>query len=141
LVAEVKSAKLPMPPQRAIAFIREAVSAQYGLELCQVALVQPRTICKTTSGKIQRSKNRVALLGGTLQIIQGGLFVDDGSGAKVGGWESTGAEEGGGVEEAVETDPYKILARFGVKDLDRDVLSQGLDSLRCMELLAYLKVG
>jgi aryl carrier-like protein len=36
---------------------------------------------------------------------------------------------------------FVLKSRIEVKDLDRDVLSQGLDLLRSMKLLAYLKVG
>jgi acyl-CoA synthetase (AMP-forming)/AMP-acid ligase II len=47
-----------------IAAIRHAVAVTHGLELYAVVLIRPRTITKTTNGKIQRHAARGTFLGG-----------------------------------------------------------------------------
>jgi acyl-CoA synthetase (AMP-forming)/AMP-acid ligase II len=49
---------------------RDAVAAAHGVSLSSVCLIKPRTIPKTTSGKIARSWCRKAFLGKTLQIVR-----------------------------------------------------------------------
>lgn len=50
--------------------IQEAVSKTHGLTLSTVCLLKPRSIPKTTSGKIARSWCRRGFLQGTLQIMR-----------------------------------------------------------------------
>ncbi|SOD90275.1 fatty acyl-AMP ligase [Streptomyces sp. Ag109_G2-15] len=49
--------------------IRSAVGEAHGLSLRDVVLVQPGTIPKTSSGKIQRRATRTAYLDGTLSVV------------------------------------------------------------------------
>ncbi|WP_051179888.1 type I polyketide synthase [Nocardia concava] len=52
--------------------VRGAVSAEFGLTLETVLLIQPGTIFKTSSGKIQRSACRAAYLSGELLTLTAG---------------------------------------------------------------------
>jgi hypothetical protein len=56
--------------QLALDNMRRAVSADHGIALGAVALIRPHAIFKTSSGKVQRSECRTALLKGTLDIVQ-----------------------------------------------------------------------
>jgi acyl-CoA synthetase (AMP-forming)/AMP-acid ligase II len=71
LVAEVDTEQLAKPRAAdvVIAAIRLAVAEQHGVQLHAVVLVAPRTIPKTTSGKLQRLKCRDAFLAGTMPVL------------------------------------------------------------------------
>jgi acyl-CoA synthetase (AMP-forming)/AMP-acid ligase II len=71
LVAEVDTEQLAKPRAAdvVIAAIRRAVAEQHGVQLHAVVLVAPRTIPKTTSGKLQRLKCRDAFLAGTMPVL------------------------------------------------------------------------
>jgi len=55
-----------------VAKIRAAVSSSHGLRLRDVVPIMPRTIPKTSSGKIQRQACRAAYLAGELKPIEAG---------------------------------------------------------------------
>ncbi len=71
LVAEVDSRQLAQPhaADAVIAAIRRAVAEQHGIQLNAVVLVAPRTIPKTTSGKLQRFACRDAFLAGRMPVL------------------------------------------------------------------------
>ena len=71
IVAEVRGPMADSDLAAAAKSIRASISAQHQLS-CEVALIKPRTIPKTTSGKIQRSRCRQCFLDGTLQSIFAG---------------------------------------------------------------------
>ncbi|XP_057823986.2 uncharacterized protein LOC131036178 [Cryptomeria japonica] len=48
--------------------IRMVVAAEHGVEIAAVKLIKPRTICKTTSGKIRRSECLKQFTDGTLDV-------------------------------------------------------------------------
>ncbi|WNF00876.1 SDR family NAD(P)-dependent oxidoreductase [Streptomyces luomodiensis] len=50
--------------------VRSAVGAQHGLAVRAVVLIPPRTIFKTSSGKIQRQATRAAYLAGELTAVE-----------------------------------------------------------------------
>ncbi len=53
----------------AMARVRAAVLDEHGLAVCRMALIAPRTIPKTSSGKIRRRATRIALECGELTVI------------------------------------------------------------------------
>lgn len=72
IVAELRppSADTPLPPPETISqLIRRAVAQEHGIPLHDVAFIKPRTIHKTSSGKIQRRACRADYLNGRLQLI------------------------------------------------------------------------
>jgi acyl-CoA synthetase (AMP-forming)/AMP-acid ligase II len=56
-------------PEAIVALIRSAVGAAHGVSLRDVVLIEPGTIPKTSSGKIQRRASRAAYLDGTLSRV------------------------------------------------------------------------
>lgn len=67
LVAEVYPDRVT-PPDEALAAVREAV-ADHGVQAQVIVFIAPRTIFKTSSGKIMRRQTRQALLDGTLHEV------------------------------------------------------------------------
>lgn len=57
------------PPDEVAATVRTAVSAAHGVTPYAVTLIAPRSIPKTSSGKIQRGRAREAFLAGTLSVL------------------------------------------------------------------------
>ncbi|HEY8021205.1 MAG TPA: condensation domain-containing protein [Thermoanaerobaculia bacterium] len=64
--AEVEEAAAAAPVAEAI---RRAVAEEHEVQVERVVLIRPRTIPKTSSGKIQRHAARQGLLAGTLEVI------------------------------------------------------------------------
>ncbi|MCC6848187.1 MAG: AMP-binding protein [Deltaproteobacteria bacterium] len=54
--------------QAAAAAIRDAIARRHGLAVARVVLIAPRTLPKTTSGKVRRSACRAALAAGRLAV-------------------------------------------------------------------------
>ena len=105
-VAELKvDAKASDPALQATAdACRAAVGSEHGLALFSVCLLRPRTVPKTTSGKIARGWCRRALEEGTLSIVK---RVDYGveeaaavAAAGIGEGGEDAAGSGGGAEDA-----------------------------------------
>ncbi|WP_176444344.1 type I polyketide synthase [Rhodococcoides kyotonense] len=69
VVAELKPTD-PGELERIESAVRAAVSRDHGLGLESVVLIEPRSIFKTSSGKIQRQATRAAYLAGELHEIQ-----------------------------------------------------------------------
>jgi amino acid adenylation domain-containing protein len=81
MVVELRKAKVPRETMvQLLSEIRQAVTKNHGLSIHQFAFVKPRTIPKTTSGKIRRStcKEMMSKGGAGLEIVSDGLF-DTGS--------------------------------------------------------------
>ncbi len=67
LVAEAEGSAPELA--RVPALVREAVARQHEIDISDVVLIQPRTISKTSSGKIQRWATRAAYEEGTLHVV------------------------------------------------------------------------
>jgi FkbH-like protein len=117
--------------------IRRAVSDAHGLALHEVVLVRSHTILKTSSGKIQRSACRRALLDGQLELLGKG-----GDGIAVPPFppsEPLPAPSGQGlrtwlvqaVASRARLDPAQV-------DLDRPLTEMGLGSRALVELTGQL---
>jgi acyl-CoA synthetase (AMP-forming)/AMP-acid ligase II len=69
LVVVTEVAQVPIAdPAPILAAIRQAVSEEHGLVPATIALIPPRALPKTSSGKIQRSRTRELFASGELQI-------------------------------------------------------------------------
>lgn len=55
--------------------IRSAINQEHSLSLSEIVLIKPKSISKTTSGKIARAWCRKAFLGNTLQVVYRKEFV------------------------------------------------------------------
>uniref|UniRef100_UPI0013D93625 non-ribosomal peptide synthetase n=1 Tax=Pyxidicoccus caerfyrddinensis TaxID=2709663 RepID=UPI0013D93625 len=74
VVAEVDE-RAGTAPSEVAAAIREAVAADHGVVVHAVALLQSRTLPKTTSGKVQRHACRNAFVEGTLSLVSDVAFA------------------------------------------------------------------
>ncbi|RKH18898.1 amino acid adenylation domain-containing protein [Corallococcus sp. CA047B] len=74
VVAEVDE-RAGTPAAEVAAAIREAVAAEHGVVVHAVALLQSRTLPKTTSGKVQRHACRNAFVEGTLSLVSEVAFA------------------------------------------------------------------
>jgi amino acid adenylation domain-containing protein len=115
----------------ALAQIVEAVAAEHELRPDRVVLIRPRTIAKTSSGKIQRYACRDAFLAGTLEVVA--EWPPGDSPAPV------GPEDGAAVFDRLRA---HVAARFACApaaiDPDAPVSRHGLDSLDATELAIEL---
>src|SRR5829696_6378643 len=113
--------------------IREAVASEHELQVYAVALIKPRQISKTSSGKIQRRDSRRKFLDGTLDAVAE--------------WRAAAAEETDPPE--LLTSPWseeainswlvsQVAAKVGVSSsdlhMDQPLARYGLDSLMAVEL-------
>jgi hypothetical protein len=69
LVAEVDPALLGDSPDELLRKLRLAIAEELDVAVHDLALIQPRSIFKTSSGKIQRRRTRAALDAGELPIL------------------------------------------------------------------------
>ena len=113
--------------------IREAVASEHELQVYAVALIKPRQISKTSSGKIQRRDSRRKFLDGTLETVAE--------------WRAAASEEIDAPE--LLTSPLsaevisswlmsQVAAKLGVSSsdvhMDQPLARYGLDSLMAVEL-------
>lgn len=110
LAAELRDPK-KADAGKALAGARAAVMKAHGLALSHVLLLEPRTIPKTTSGKIARAWCRKRFLAAELKVVKGGRGKFD-----VEGEVDMGAEEAG--LEKKERDPEKVAEVRAMSDAD-----------------------
>ena len=104
---------------KSLAGVRSNVLKSHGLALSHVLLLEPRTIPKTTSGKIARAWCKKKFLSGDLRVIKGGRGDYD--------TEQDGPAEcstgGDGQEEEKKVwDPTKVAEVRAMSD--EDILSK-----------------
>jgi len=146
--------------------IRERVMQEHGLGLRWVCLLEPKTVPKTTSGKIARAWCKRRFLAGELKIVKGGR-KDFGSAADDGGGGADahddargeqGADQGRPSSGSFSVDPalirgmaeaeilQKLLAHMGqLSSLPPDTISQTaplttiMDSMSVSQLKGLLE--
>ncbi len=67
----------PVDPDEVVSTIRHEVAANFGIHVYAVVLIYPRTIPKTSSGKIQRGACRKAFLGGKLDMLANSVLESE----------------------------------------------------------------
>ncbi|MCO5574407.1 hypothetical protein L7F22_028192 [Adiantum nelumboides] len=67
VVAEIRDACIV--DTEVLASIKSVIADEHGLEIACITLIKPRTICKTSSGKIRRFECMKQFVGGQLQVI------------------------------------------------------------------------
>lgn len=110
--------------------IRTAVSQEHSLSLSAVVLLKPRTVPKTTSGKISRSKCRKAFLSKSLETIftksytNGSASIPDGAKGKLGE-----GKESFEIEQQKDTDRTPDVIRNTDRAIIKRNLKQSITSL------------
>lgn len=69
LVAEIEPGRAGASMEAVTETLRRAVADEHAVNVHTIALIAPRSILKTSSGKIQRSACRQALLAGSLEVL------------------------------------------------------------------------
>ncbi|GKY98864.1 hypothetical protein MPSEU_000842400 [Mayamaea pseudoterrestris] len=143
LVLELKDAKSGNDEtwRKLATDIRAAVNQEHSLGLAEIVFLQPRTIPKTSSGKIARAWCRKAFLGNTLKVVYRQSFKSASSTAfETEGTPVSGDSEQQGKREDAMTirqlSKSELLARL-TTDLSKmaDVPAESIDkntSLVCM---------
>ena len=141
-----------LDPASILGAIRQTISEGHGLEVHAIALLRPRTIPKTSSGKIQRHACRVGFLAGSLDEIERQVSTDRVSEENT----DDGLSALGSLREALESAPpgqrQPLLERWlrrraaglaGVVseriELQTSLAGLGLDSIGLVELLAWIE--
>lgn len=127
--------------------VAEAVSRNHGFRLARLIVAAPRTIPKTTSGKISRRKTKLKLDAGEIPVVA--TYLDDDRNADVGPAAAMTAaplQKACCVEEiddaALSTELAKLAAKVGKHeaiDPNLPLASLGLDSMEGMHLLAEVE--
>jgi acyl-CoA synthetase (AMP-forming)/AMP-acid ligase II/1-acyl-sn-glycerol-3-phosphate acyltransferase/aryl carrier-like protein len=119
--------------QELAAHVAREVASAHGVTPAAVALLPPRGLPKTSSGKVQRRLTRASLLDGTLPV----LTVS---------WESDTEKSSASPATSGDTESWlveQVATRAGVPvqavDPRRSLSSHGLDSLRLAGLMAAIE--
>ncbi len=163
LVAEVRDSSIKLDAREngdemsrlrgIVSKIRAAVAAEHGCMLSIVSLVRPRTIPKTTSGKIARQWCARALVMGTLNTIcvfsssnrnetlepdsqRDALFGDKQATIKA---KAAELDDASIIEAIVREVGHVIKVEPGTISTNTPLSSFGMDSMEIMQLLALLE--
>jgi acyl-CoA synthetase (AMP-forming)/AMP-acid ligase II len=110
--------------------IRAKIASEFQLSVFDVCLVKPRSVLKTTSGKVQRRRNKQAYLAGELKLVAQHRRAERASNATVPSSHAVFQL----VLDWVKTIP-DAPARIATDDLFVDI---GMDSARAVNLAEYL---
>ena len=142
---EVKRVNMrTLTPRSVIQAIRKAVSENHELQVYAVLLLRPRSIPKTSSGKIQRHACKIGYLNGTLSVVNSNVITQQAN-------EETDATEAfldRGALSSLPTTERQTLISFFLQQLvakslkvsvsevnpKKSLSTLGLDSLDTIEL-------
>lgn len=121
--------------------IRAAVADEHDLSLARIALVPPRAILKTTSGKLRRGAMRDALTAGSLPVLFQWQTPERLALPLRSGASSLEATAVGRLLELVQREASAVLGLAGPSAVaaEQPLRSAGLDSLRVVELRNQLE--
>jgi acyl carrier protein len=128
--------------QGIIANMLRECSKGHGVNLSVVMLIQPRTIIKTTSGKISRAKTRAAYLNSQLKVVASWNSFDNDAGDDddddyiVSEQHSVELEEGQTLLDPTEMDQHEVIEIL--KTLSAKTLNMPLDDVKFDVPLANL---
>jgi thioester reductase-like protein len=130
LVAEVDTSRLgDTAPDALLQRLREAISDACQVALHDVGLLAPRSLFKTSSGKIQRRRMRAALAAGELPLLARFTALPP---------AGQGAQPGGGLRALLSAWIQETLNLAAAPPGDVPLSALGLDSLAAVELGARL---
>jgi len=136
VIAQEAGARRLADSEGLLSTIREAVALQREVQPYAIVLLKPGSIPKTSSGKVQRHACRAKYLEGSLEIIAGWCEAkpsEDGAPLSSVGDQAQSSEA---VEEWLVA---QLAAKLGLPrgkiDVNRSIVSYGLDSLAATELM------
>ncbi|MBN1944548.1 MAG: AMP-binding protein, partial [Bradymonadales bacterium] len=129
----VAIAELSKVPDKAVADlirsqIQTAVAQFHGIQLSDVALIEPRSLPKAMNGKMARNETRTAYLSNALPRVDGGSLL------------TVAAQEPEPPQNHYRSDEERFLAQCleqylgRVPDLDQPCSATGLDSIQAFQL-------
>lgn len=132
VVQEVERTRRRLDVAEVAAAVRQAVASEHELQLHALALIKPRTLPRTTSGKVRRAKTKADFLGGTLSLL--GEWREGGGEAPV--ETASVPDPGQGSRAGLERWLAERLAGLvgGTFAPDLPLTEVGLDSLQAAEL-------
>mmetsp|Transcript_27901 Transcript_27901/g.41180 ORF Transcript_27901/g.41180 Transcript_27901/m.41180 type:complete len:725 (+) Transcript_27901:22-2196(+) len=128
--------------------IRSAINQEHSLSLSEIVLIKPKTISKTTSGKIARAWCRKAFLGNTLQVVYRKEFVKNISSMEIETPSPSRALSPDEIAEIRAMDKKEILSKLkeeiskmgGEMEVPTDVpIATLLDSISVSQLKGQLE--
>jgi acyl-CoA synthetase (AMP-forming)/AMP-acid ligase II/acyl carrier protein len=142
VVQEVRDAG-PVPLEEVAAAIRAEVAVAHEVQPYAVALIEARSIPKTSSGKIQRGRTRDAFLAGTLPLL---IELRDGAVLPAGREVGAGPDPEGARRGRQEIEDWLVaeIARWlgvgtGEIDVGEPFVAYGLDSASSLALVGDLE--
>jgi acyl carrier protein len=128
----------PLDTQGVATAIRRAVAEKHDVHVHTVLLLEPRTILKTSSGKIQRRACKAGFLAGGLEVVAT-HEPSRGEGAQESGTRPAGADGATKTKEAIIAWLSSYLTRqlrVPPEDLDirRSLTDYGMDSAMVLDL-------
>lgn len=127
VVAEHAADRAGLEPGALGSRVAGAIAERHGLRLRDLVLIPPRTLPKTSSGKVRRRPCRAAYLAGTLERLVPSATPDAVAPVSTGDQRLLLA-----IASAVDRAPATL-------DIGRTLAQQGLDSLAAEELAANLR--
>jgi len=133
-----------------IVAVRQAVAEAHGVQIHAVSLLKPRSIPKTSSGKIRRSACKAMFLAGTLEMVETKVFeetlgpVTEASGAPSLLARALLSMDPQGRQTLLEAHVMDVLGRtlnVQPSQMDRDLplAVLGVDSVAAVDLLSALE--
>ena len=117
--------------QKVVENMRRRVAEEHDLQCFHVALIQPGTLLRTSSGKIRRQAMKKVFLEGKMRVLYQWRYSQE---QEIKTFETEAID----LETAREWIAAKVAALVGVPrveiDCDAPVVRYGMDSLACMEL-------
>jgi acyl-CoA synthetase (AMP-forming)/AMP-acid ligase II/acyl carrier protein len=134
IVAEIRTEVAPEARERLCREIAAALLAEYGIQPSEVALIAPRTLPKTTSGKLRRQATATGLRDGSLKLLHH-CYLD------------AGAPELALAEELFSPDQthqevlriWQEVMEVPSSELTDHFFQQGGDSLKALTLASELE--
>jgi len=136
VAAEADPARAGVSAGEVAAAVRAAVADHHGVAIDALCLLQPRTLPKTSSGKLMRHACKEAFLTKALELLADAPPVETEEPPHE--TPEPGAGRGADAEEALAWLAGQVAARAGAVDVEAPLARQGLDSLSVVEVTAAL---
>lgn len=139
IVCEIKQPELAT---ETLAAIRNAIAMEQGIRVHTIALIEAKSIAKTSSGKIQRHACKEMLKTSTLDLVE--LWTTDQKEKikqSIKNTKNTSSNQNKTISPAIKKCVIEVLGLKNVKTIktDETLVAYGLDSLMRQELIGALE--